>query len=65
MIRRGMIDTAITALNYGIDSVTDYVKSNGMAIVGLLTLVWFFKKQCTEVDGMYIVWLDDYRALVV
>jgi hypothetical protein len=56
MIKRGVVGTAIAALNDGIDALTDYIKSNGVAIAGLLLVVWFFKTQCT---------LDAYVMMIV
>lgn len=47
MIHKGFVNTAIMALNDGIDAVTDYIKTNGLAIAGLLLVVWLFKTQCT------------------
>jgi hypothetical protein len=48
MTQRGVIATAIAAVNKGIDAVLDYIKCNGIAIIGLLALVWFIKTQCTS-----------------
>jgi type V secretory pathway adhesin AidA len=42
----GIVNQAVTALNQGIDALSDYVKANGFAIAVLLGIVWFFKTQC-------------------